>query len=97
MFCLTVALFALAGRLAESHAFREAMELLPMNCPVTDLKHRIEKGTVTNYLIISDWFTVSKPAPHWEGTAVIDGEFKELKLSDYKGKYLVFFFYPLDL
>uniref|UniRef100_A0A3B3CQG0 thioredoxin-dependent peroxiredoxin n=1 Tax=Oryzias melastigma TaxID=30732 RepID=A0A3B3CQG0_ORYME len=39
---------------------------------------------------------VSKPAPHWEGTAVINGEFKELKLSDYKGKYLVFFFYPLD-
>uniref|UniRef100_A0A3B3DZ85 thioredoxin-dependent peroxiredoxin n=1 Tax=Oryzias melastigma TaxID=30732 RepID=A0A3B3DZ85_ORYME len=22
---------------------------------------------------------VSKPAPHWEGTAVINGEFKELK------------------
>merc|ERR1719244_2327969 len=39
---------------------------------------------------------ISKPAPHWEGTAVIDGEFKELKLSDYRGKYLVFFFYPLD-
>uniref|UniRef100_K7G7T3 thioredoxin-dependent peroxiredoxin n=1 Tax=Pelodiscus sinensis TaxID=13735 RepID=K7G7T3_PELSI len=41
-------------------------------------------------------FLVSKPAPYWEGTAVINGEFKELKLTDYKGKYLVFFFYPLD-
>ncbi|KAG8008172.1 Peroxiredoxin-4 [Nibea albiflora] len=40
---------------------------------------------------------ISKPAPQWEGTAVINGEFKELKLSDYRGKYLVFFFYPLDL
>ncbi|KAA0716898.1 Peroxiredoxin-4 [Triplophysa tibetana] len=39
---------------------------------------------------------ISKPAPNWEGTAVINGEFKELKLSDYIGKYLVFFFYPLD-
>ncbi|XP_062982548.1 peroxiredoxin-4 isoform X2 [Elgaria multicarinata webbii] len=39
---------------------------------------------------------ISKPAPDWEGTAVINGEFKELKLSDYEGKYLVFFFYPLD-
>ncbi|XP_073421932.1 peroxiredoxin-4 isoform X2 [Dendrobates tinctorius] len=39
---------------------------------------------------------ISKPAPYWEGTAVINGEFKELKLTDYKGKYLVFFFYPLD-
>lgn len=25
-----------------------------------------------------------------------DGSFKELKLSDYKGKYVVLFFYPLD-
>ncbi|KAM9041962.1 peroxiredoxin-4 isoform 2-T2 [Megaptera novaeangliae] len=40
---------------------------------------------------------ISKPAPYWEGTAVINGEFKELKLTDYHGKYLVFFFYPLDL
>lgn len=39
---------------------------------------------------------ISKPAPYWEGTAVINGEFKELKLIDYHGKYLVFFFYPLD-
>jgi len=39
---------------------------------------------------------ISRPAPAWEGTAVIGGKFQELKLSDYKGKYLVFFFYPLD-
>ncbi|XP_063989900.1 peroxiredoxin-2 [Diachasmimorpha longicaudata] len=39
---------------------------------------------------------IGKPAPHWEATAVINGEFKEIKLTDYKGKYLVFFFYPLD-
>ncbi|KAF4533105.1 hypothetical protein B566_EDAN003825 [Ephemera danica] len=39
---------------------------------------------------------ISKPAPYWEGTAVEKGEIKEIKLTDYKGKYLVFFFYPLD-
>lgn len=39
---------------------------------------------------------ISKPAPDWEGKAVVNGEFKDLKLSDFKGKYLVFFFYPLD-
>nr|XP_032834362.1 peroxiredoxin-4 isoform X1 [Petromyzon marinus] len=39
---------------------------------------------------------ISKPAPHWEGTAVVDGAFRDLKLSEYRGKYLVFFFYPLD-
>lgn len=40
---------------------------------------------------------VTKPAPYFEGTAVApNGEFKTIKLSDYKDKYLVFFFYPLD-
>merc|ERR1712060_43353 len=39
---------------------------------------------------------IGKPAPAFSGTAVLNGEFKELKLSDYAGKYLVFFFYPLD-
>jgi len=40
---------------------------------------------------------VTKPAPYFEGTAVTKhGEFKTVKLSDYKDKYLVFFFYPLD-
>ena len=37
------------------------------------------------------------PAPDFKGQAVVNGEFKEIKLSDYKGKYLVLFFYPLDL
>ncbi|CAH3160859.1 unnamed protein product, partial [Pocillopora meandrina] len=26
----------------------------------------------------------------------VNGEFKELKITDFKGKHLVFFFYPLD-
>lgn len=39
---------------------------------------------------------ISKPAPEWTATAVIDGEIKQLSLSSFKGKYLVFFFYPLD-
>ena len=39
---------------------------------------------------------VQKPAPNFAGTAVIDNDFKEIKLSDYSGKYLVLFFYPLD-
>ncbi|RWS26220.1 hypothetical protein B4U80_07919 [Leptotrombidium deliense] len=39
---------------------------------------------------------ISKPAPFWQGTAVVKNEFKELNLTQYKGKYLVFFFYPLD-
>ncbi|XP_054714944.1 peroxiredoxin 1-like isoform X2 [Uloborus diversus] len=39
---------------------------------------------------------LTKPAPNFEGTAVVNGQFKTIKLSDYKSKYLVLFFYPLD-
>ncbi|XP_019645728.1 PREDICTED: peroxiredoxin-1-like [Branchiostoma belcheri] len=40
---------------------------------------------------------LTHPAPNFESTAVLpSGEFKTIKLSDYKGKYLVIFFYPLD-
>ncbi|XP_067858337.1 thioredoxin-dependent peroxide reductase, mitochondrial isoform X2 [Heptranchias perlo] len=39
---------------------------------------------------------VTQPAPFFKGTAVVNGEFKEISLDDYKGKYLVLFFYPLD-
>jgi peroxiredoxin (alkyl hydroperoxide reductase subunit C) len=47
--------------------------------------------------ILIDVYVVSKPAPSFEGVAVINGEFKEVMLSDFKGKYLVLLFYPLDL
>ena len=40
---------------------------------------------------------LTKPAPNFAGTAVVNADFKQIKLSDYKGKYLVLFFYPLDL
>ncbi|QEL14034.1 peroxiredoxin [Limnoglobus roseus] len=40
---------------------------------------------------------VQKEAPDFSATAVVNEEFKPLKLSDYKGKkYVVLFFYPLD-
>lgn len=39
---------------------------------------------------------VQKPAPAFKATAVVDGQFKEVALDNYKGKYLVVFFYPLD-
>ena len=40
---------------------------------------------------------VTKAAPQFKAQAVMpDGSFKELSLSDYKGKKVVLFFYPLD-
>ena len=40
---------------------------------------------------------VSKPAPDFGAQAVMpDGSFKQIELSDFRGKYVVLFFYPLD-
>lgn len=40
---------------------------------------------------------VGKKAPDFTATAVVNGKIIEnLKLSDYKGQYIVLFFYPLD-
>ena len=40
---------------------------------------------------------VQTKAPDFTAQAVMpDGSFKEIKLSDYRGKYVVLFFYPLD-
>ncbi|CAD7668921.1 unnamed protein product [Nyctereutes procyonoides] len=40
---------------------------------------------------------IGHTAPNFKATAVMpDGQFKDLSLSDYKGKYIVFFFHPLD-
>lgn len=39
---------------------------------------------------------VTQPAPAFKAEAVVEGQFKQISLEDYKGKYLVLFFYPLD-
>jgi peroxiredoxin (alkyl hydroperoxide reductase subunit C) len=39
---------------------------------------------------------VGQEAPEFTATAVVDQEFKTVKLSDFRGKYVVLFFYPLD-
>lgn len=40
---------------------------------------------------------VNRPAPDFKAQAVMgDGSFKEIKLSDYRGKHVALFFWPLD-
>ena len=39
---------------------------------------------------------VQKPAPDFTATAVVDEQFKQISLSDYRGRYVCLFFYPLD-
>nr|QUE28874.1 bas1 [Porphyropsis coccinea] len=47
------------------------------------------QSTQNNYFI-------GNKAPDFSATAVFDQEFQNVKLSDYLGKYLVLFFYPLN-
>ena len=39
---------------------------------------------------------VQYPAPLFSTDAVLNSEFKKISLSDYKGKWVCLFFYPLD-
>lgn len=39
---------------------------------------------------------VGRQAPDFKEEAVVNGKFEKVSLSDYKGKYVVLFFYPLD-
>ena len=41
-------------------------------------------------------FRVGLQAPDFTATAVVDQEFQDISLSQYRGKYVVLFFYPLD-
>jgi peroxiredoxin 2/4 len=46
---------------------------------------------------MAECLRVGQQAPDFTATAVVDQEFKTIKLSDYRGKkYVVLFFYPLD-
>jgi peroxiredoxin 2/4 len=39
---------------------------------------------------------VGKPAPDFETKAYIGGEIKTVQLADYKGKWVMLYFYPGD-
>jgi peroxiredoxin (alkyl hydroperoxide reductase subunit C) len=39
---------------------------------------------------------VGQPAPDFEAAAFVDGGFKNIKLSDYRGRWVVLCFYPGD-
>ncbi|MEM1311024.1 MAG: peroxiredoxin [Cyanobacteria bacterium P01_H01_bin.153] len=46
--------------------------------------------------LVDGCLRVGQSAPDFTATAVVDQEFKTIKLSDYRGKYVILFFYPLD-
>ncbi|KAF0038032.1 hypothetical protein F2P81_010906 [Scophthalmus maximus] len=63
---------------------------------MTERAYKAEALTSFTTTMSSGNAKIGMPAPDFKATAVVDGEFVEIKLSDYRGKYVVFFFYPLD-
>ena len=54
---------------------------------------------IITFSLICFFYLVSKPAPYWEGKAVVNGEFKDLKLTDFKGmsmKWYISIFFIRD-
>src|SRR3989344_1185467 len=39
---------------------------------------------------------INQKAPEFEEDAFVDNEIKKIKLSDYRGKWVILFFYPAD-
>jgi alkyl hydroperoxide reductase subunit AhpC len=39
---------------------------------------------------------LGQPAPAFEAMAFANGDFKTIKLADYRGKWVILFFYPAD-
>jgi len=85
---VVVALFAVLeiAALDEGSCFAAPKDVYPTDKST----HRVEHNLQYTKAVIS------KPAPIFEGTAVFNGEFQKVSLRDYVGKYVVFFFYPLD-
>ena len=54
--------------------------------PATQIKEEVRKMTAQ----------VGKKAPDFEASAFVDAGFKNIKLSDYKGQWVVLCFYPGD-
>lgn len=55
--------------------------------------HHTEECSAYEYPIKA---RVQHPAPKFEGMSWYGDSFKKISLDDYKGKYVVLFFYPLD-
>jgi peroxiredoxin (alkyl hydroperoxide reductase subunit C) len=66
--------------------------LQPAQAPVMTTGSNGTEGKETPKMLAR----VGKPAPDFEASAYIDGGFKNVRLSDYKGKWIIVCFYPGD-
>ena len=68
----------------------------PANGPISTSSSETVKTTNKEELVKVMTVQGGKPAPDFEASAYVDGGFKTVKLSDYKGKWTVLCFYPGD-
>lgn len=62
----------------------------------TSISPPLNKNPMTSSNETRNHNLVRQPAPDFSGTAVSGKDFKQVSLGDFKGRYLVLFFYPLD-
>jgi alkyl hydroperoxide reductase subunit AhpC len=76
--------------------------LRPASFAASNLQHN---GARTQFSTDAVWNTIlypdsemeiGAPAPDFSAPAVVDGEITDVKMSDYKGKYVILFWYPKD-
>jgi alkyl hydroperoxide reductase subunit AhpC len=60
--------------------------------PAAEFVHSLESRSAACPLLAK----VGEPAPNFTLDAVVGKEFKKISLIDYRGKWVVLFFYPLD-
>lgn len=66
----------------------------PISVPLSDETKPATKSNVMGGEIMIA--RVGKPAPDFEASAFVDGGFKNVKLSEYFGQWIVLCFYPGD-
>lgn len=68
----------------------------PSKGPILPTQTSMTPGIVAEKEVPMVQARVGKPAPDFELSAFVGGGFKNIKLSDHKGKWIVVCFYPGD-
>jgi hypothetical protein len=66
----------------------------PIGIPTPKAGKEVKESEPTGGTIMTA--RVGKPAPDFEASALVGGGFKNVKLSDYHGQWIVLCFYPGD-
>ena len=56
----------------------------------------VERGRAVGRIVAEYRSSLLQPAPYFKGVAAVDGAFEDVELSQYKGKWLIVLFYPMD-